>query len=269
MDAFLCVPAHRPQNERSLSKTSPALSEFNNYIGSRIDIERDEETDKLERGERRRRIEDNGFSPWYEQGSRIGAMSWEFSEEGHIPTTYKIDMEKPLRPPPRVPMFPSKIVETGKAAVWNFVNVGDKFAGFGWDGAMYNKRASGPSRKGANHKFLPLIKATKPHLSGRRDPTLRGTDVLTPREKKRLQYLDTEWKRAQGIVSPRDAIIAKMRASHPDKMLSFEKNEVTMEKKRVYRDKAAQYKADRRVRDRVQDMAAFKEKLNALSHDPK
>ena len=267
MESFLCVPRHDSKTARSLDSPSPAINEFNKYLASRIDIERDEETVKLEMGERNFRTEDSGFVPLgFQDGARLGAMSWEFADEGHLPTTYKIDMEKPLRPPPTLPYFPAKVVPSGREAVWNFVNVGDKFAGQGWDGALQRLRHAPPSRKGAVRRFIPLV-TSKINLSGKRNPTITSDAILTKREKKRKAYAEMLRQNEAGIFTPEQVILNKMRK--PGQEFAHVLNAEVMRKKREYREVTLDRKARKRVYDRVADVKAFKARVKGLSYDPK
>lgn len=134
METLLLVPSHT--TARRPHEKSPAMADFPTYLPSRIDLDRDLESAAIERGERTDYHENSGFREsehlvvsGRKKRDRIGMMSWEFAEEGHTANSAKADLERPLRPPPVVPEFPNKIVATGGEAVWNFVNVGDKFAG--------------------------------------------------------------------------------------------------------------------------------------------
>ncbi|KAL7417612.1 hypothetical protein BDY24DRAFT_95642 [Mrakia frigida] len=256
MESFLCVPRHLPRGTRTLSSPSPAIAEFQTYLASRIDIERDEETVKLEKGERTFRTEDSGFVPLgFQGGARLGAMSWEFADEGHLPTTFKIDMEKPLRPPPTLPHFPAKVVQSGKEAVWNFVNVGDKFAGQGWDGALQRPGHHPPSRKGAVRRFIPLV-TSKVNLSGSRDPTITSANVLSKREKLRRAFAEKAKLNKAGIFTPEQVILAKMKK--PNKEFRHVLNAKIMQQKRESREANLEAKARKRIYDRVADVKAFK-----------
>jgi hypothetical protein len=203
MEDVLVVPRHKVGN-------SDALAAFPTYLGSRIDLERDIETTKLERGEVTIRVEDNGFrGDW--RSARLPKLSWELAPEGEIALSNKMALEKPLRPPRALPDFPSRVIAPGRSqAVLHVVDVGDKFRGKGWDGKIrreFGGKESGqgyPGKQNAIGKFVPLLT--------RQIQEQHGVLPLSKREKTRRREAYRDELNAKGELTPTQQAMAK---GHP------------------------------------------------------
>lgn len=201
MEDFLVVPKHKAGN-------SDAQRAFKDYLGSRIDIERDLEGARLARGELEVRLEDDGYGQARNSGKRLGALSWEFAAEGQTPLSTKMQLEKPLRPPPALPEFPSKLIGGGDSkAVDHVVDVGNKFRGQGWDGKInyefYNK-ASGqgyPGHRNPIRKFVPVLT--------RQIKEANGIVTKTRNEKTAERRARRAALNAEGVLTPTQEILAK------------------------------------------------------------
>lgn len=252
MEAFLCVAPHdrnRPYNTRT-----PAMDQFPSQLSSRIDLDRDIESDRVDRGEITRF---NEHLEGFRVDGRIGAMSWEFAEEGRTPMTLKMDLDRPLKPIPKLPLFESKLVSSGREAVWNFVDVKNKFVGQAWDGYVNLRGSPRPSPKGFIHKFMPLISKGEGRLmpkavlpNGQARSRLSGAP-RTARQKIRAAYAHKVHLSAQGIRTPTQQIIDRM--TKPGTTPKFLVHQAIQQKKQQFRvqsskDRKAKYLTNKKIR---------------------
>lgn len=253
MEAFLCVPKHDAPTSHEDRPSSTAALAFPQYLGSRIDLERDQETEKLATGERVHRFEDSGFDPATTRS--VGLMSWEMTKEGEQPLTSKIALEKPLRPPPTLPVYPNKVVRDGKQPVWNFVDVGGKFEGLGWDGAFQRKGREAPSPLKPMRQFMPLV-------ATRSGPVEKNARSRVLAEKKQARLAKRAELNAKGELTPHQAIVAKMTPPSGRRPIHLI-NEDIMNAKREHRVRMSTVKHNRRIRLKEENKKEFERMVKA------
>ncbi|CDZ96780.1 Ribosomal protein S35, mitochondrial [Phaffia rhodozyma] len=254
MESYLCVPEHNVSTTHESQPRSNAAVQFTQYLGSRIDIERDLETEKLETGERSHRFEDSGFDPATVKS--LGQMSWEMVRDGEQALTSKIALEKPLRPPPAFPVFPNKVVkEATRSPVWNFVDVGGKFNGLAWDGALGRKGHCPPSPMKAIKQFIPLVKTR----SGPYDPFAKQK---ADRVKRAARAARKEALNAAGELTPHQKIVAKMTPADGGLPVHLVHQDI-MVRKAKYREEKKANKYQLRVQQEADKRAEFKRMVKA------
>jgi hypothetical protein len=267
MEAFLCVPPHN--RNRPAGTRSSAMDAFPTQLSSRIDLDRDIESDKVDRGEIPRFNEHLEGFRHYRDGERIGTMSWEFAEEGRESMKAKMELEKPLKPVPKLPVFANRLVSSGKEAVWNFVDVKNKFVGAAWDGLLDRKNHESPARKGGIAKYAHLIRSGQTKLMPRRVVPLDGSTTptlvlgttsafspkpvasarpLTKRDKDRAAYARKQQLKAEGKLTPTQALIKKI--SKEGRTPTFRVNEGIMDAKRAFRVRSRKTRDERFHRER-------------------